>query len=370
MQIDMQVRSAAKNDIEDITDVLYDIFADVETDEQVVVDISGGDESTLVAVGMILGSCSLQNRQLYAFRINVVSRRGVLFEMKPTEGGKLRIDRQIYDFSCRSQVYLTVEENITLHGGRILAKGVHFAKGDAVSEDVRTLWELCRADCTAWNTKVGQLAGAVSAYSESNKLFMLPEMSFGSGRYDVDRDFWNALVRTGLVKIDEKRSRDGSFVFSYKNQIVRECLNKAGSVLEYLTYLAGLEETADGASVFDDAELSVVIDWDSEPNGTSNEIDCIFMHGMVPVFVSCKNGDVKTDELYKLEAVADKFGSGYAKTALVSTVYFDPDSRSYDGDRAAETLRGRAEDMQIRVFMKVHRMTAERLGADLAKLIL
>lgn len=370
MRIDMQVRSAAKNDLEAITDVLYDIIADEKADEQIVVDISGGDESTLVAVGMILGSCALKNRKLYAFRINVVSRRGVLFEMKHDDDGRIRIDRQVYDFACRSQVYLTVEENITLHGGRILSKGVNFGKGDAVSEDVRTMWNICRKDCTGWNAKIGTLSGAVSAYSDSNKLFMLPEMSFGKGRNDVDENLWNAFAEAGLVRIDEKRSGGGIIVFSYKNKIVDECLNKSGSALEYLTYLAGLEETADGEAVFDDAQLSVVIDWDDEPNGTSNEIDCIFMRGVVPVFVSCKNGDVKTDELYKLEAVADKFGSGYAKTALVSTVYFDPEARSYDGDRAVETLKTRADDMQIRMLMKVHKMTSDRLGSDLAKLVL
>jgi hypothetical protein len=85
MKVDMQVRSAAKNDLENITEVFYDIIMNESDGKQIVVDISGGDESTLVAVGMILGSCSMKNKRLYAFRINAVSRRGVLFEVKNGE---------------------------------------------------------------------------------------------------------------------------------------------------------------------------------------------------------------------------------------------------------------------------------------------
>lgn len=379
LKIEIEVRSVAKNDLEAITDMLYDILEEDSTEEQFVVDISGGDESTLVAVGMILGdirgrsvnsgNCSEKCKKLYAFRINVVSRRGTLFEIIPSDGGRIKIERRIYDFSYNTQVYLTVEENIILHGGRIISKGVNFRRGDSVAEDVETMWNICRRDCTAWNAKIGRLSGAVSSYSDTSKLFMIPELAFGEGKTDVDRNMWDEFVGSGLVKIDEKRTTDGIIVFTYKNKIVEECLNKAGSSLEYLTYKAGIEEMYDGEPVFNDAELSVVIDWDDEPNGTSNEIDCIFMCGLVPVFVSCKNGDVKTDELYKLEAVSEKFGGGYAKTALVSTVYFDPESRSYDGIRATETLKNRADDMQIRMLMKVHNMTSDRLGTDLAKLV-
>ncbi|MBQ4353329.1 MAG: DUF1887 family protein [Clostridia bacterium] len=364
----MEVNTVAKNDLESIVAELFDLIESAE-DDQLVVDISGGDESVLVALGMILGCCRADGKNLYAFRINVVSRRAVLYSIQKGENGRKKIERQQLDFSDGSQVYLTVEENITLHGGRILSKGINFPIGDAAAEDVRAMWEICRRDCSAWNAKIGVLSGAVSAYSDTGKKFMLPENAFGTGRNDVDRKLWNAFAERGLVIIDRKLSRDGLIIFSYKNKIVDECLNKSGSALEYFIYLMGLEKREKAGYVFDDAQLSVVIDWDDEPNGTSNEIDCIFMRGLVPVFVSCKNGDVKTDELYKLDAVSDKFGSGYAKKMLVSTVYFDPASRSYDGDRAVQTLRDRASDMYIRLLSLAHTMTEAEIGEDLAKAV-
>lgn len=368
MDVEMIARSVAKNDLEAITEVLYDVLLE-EEDDQIVVDISGGDESTLVSVGMILGNCSQINKKLYAFRINIVSRRGVLFEIQKAENGRMHIDRRIYDFSVGSQVYLTVEENIVLHGGKILSKGIPFPRGDKLAEDVRTMWKLCRVDCTGWNAKLNVLSGAVIRFEDEDGKFMLPKSAFGKKRHQVDEKLWNAFVEAGLVTVDAQLSDKMGVVFSYKNKIVEECLNKAGSSLEYITYLSGMEATAEEEWVFDDAQIGVVIDWDGEPNGTSNEIDCIFMRGMVPVFVSCKNGDVKTDELYKLDAVSEKFGSGYAKAALVSTVYFDPHSRSYEGERATENLKNRADDMQIRLLTKVHTLSYDRIGSDLARLV-
>ncbi|MBQ1309070.1 MAG: hypothetical protein IIY54_05140 [Ruminococcus sp.] len=43
------------------------------------------------------------------------------------------------------------------------------------------------------------------------------------------------------------------------------------------------------------------------------------MRGTIPVFVSCKNGRVEMDELYKLDTVAERFGGSYAKKVVVAT---------------------------------------------------
>jgi len=50
-------------------------------------------------------------------------------------------------------------------------------------------------------------------------------------------------------------------------------------------------------------------------------------------------------------------------------VYFDPHSRSYEGDRATENLKNRADDMQIRLLTKVHTLSYDRIGSDLARLV-
>ena len=77
---------------------------------------------------------------------------------------------------------------------------------------------------------------------------------------------------------------------------------------------------------FDAVPLCVSIgDWDGRdlehPGNvqTTNELDVILTVGMVPVFISCKNGGIDSDELYKLETVSEEFGGKYAKKVLVAT---------------------------------------------------
>jgi hypothetical protein len=176
-------------------------------------------------------------------------------------------------------------------------------------------------------------------------------------------------VKEGLVIIDEEKSTHSSVVFRYKNKIVEECLSKSGSVLEYYTYKTALYAEEDGKPLFDDAEIGIIIGWDNDPSGTRNEIDVMLMRGMLPVFISCKNGDVKSDELYKLETVAKQFGGDYSEKALVSSAFFDPASKVYAGDKGASNFRDRASDMGVRLISMVHKRDAEALRKDIVRLI-
>jgi hypothetical protein len=67
------------------------------------------------------------------------------------------------------------------------------------------------------------------------------------------------------------------------------------------------------------------------------------MKGLVPVFISCKNGQYTSNELYKLRSVAERFGGEHAKKVLIATS-MDPEHPSY------LQFRQRAEDMKIRVI--------------------
>ena len=75
---------------------------------------------------------------------------------------------------------------------------------------------------------------------------------------------------------------------------------------------------------------------------TENESDGVMMRGMVPVFISCKNGYIDREELYKLNVVANRFGGKYAKKVLFAT--------SLDDSDYSQFLRQRAKDMGIKVI--------------------
>ena len=77
------------------------------------------------------------------------------------------------------------------------------------------------------------------------------------------------------------------------------------------------------------------------------------------MFVSCKNGGVDENELYKLNSVAEHFGTRYAKKVLVATDL----QKNYSSLRF---FKSRADEMGITIIDGVHRMTFGELCKRLA----
>ena len=151
--------------------------------------------------------------------------------------------------------------------------------------------------------------------------------------------------------------------------MLQDCLTKAGSLFEYYTYKTALQCERNGVPVYDSVTTGIILGWNEDIDSTRNEIDVMLMAGMIPVFVSCKNGDVETDELYKLNTVAKKFGVEYAKCALAATAFFDPEDRAYSGDAASANIKGRADDMNVRVIGAINRMSEKDFSEAMANLI-
>ena len=74
---------------------------------------------------------------------------------------------------------------------------------------------------------------------------------------------------------------------------------------------------------------------------TRSEIDVILMHGTTPLFISCKNGNIGEEELYKLHTVAERFGGPYVRKMLIAT---NLDRKNPTANRA---FIQRARDMGI-----------------------
>ena len=139
--------------------------------------------------------------------------------------------------------------------------------------------------------------------------------------------------------------------------------------LEMMILLAAKElQDEDGRLLYNDVVNGVSIDWDGllhekedDTYDTINEIDVLMMHNMIPIFVSCKNGSVDMNELYKLNTVAERFGGKYAKKVLVAT------NLSGMG-KTEEYLKQRAQDMKIKVLDDLHDMDETVLKEKLSKL--
>lgn len=135
----------------------------------------------------------------------------------------------------------------------------------------------------------------------------------------------------------------------------------------------------DGNQYYNDAASGVTIVWSNHGSSvsrwnfydestdycdinTENEIDVMLMRGVIPVFVSCKNGAVDSNELYKLNTVADRFGSIYAKKIIAATYLGKMGS-----GREMDPFRRRAEEMGIELIENAHLMNDDELLARLKK---
>ena len=340
--IDFSYRSVNRNRLCDILEVLTDIVA---TEPDCVFDLTGGDELYLVAMGMVFARYPEKNIRLHRFNI----RSNVICDCD--EDGATVFDGQV--------PALTVEENIRIYGGDIVYDTMRrggtrrWDMNTEFLQDLRTMWEICRQDVKEWNAQIGIFA-AMEPFccDDGRSLNVTAPLSQLLIRLNPTRlrllrksRVTEQLLQAGLLT--EFAVSDDLAVVGYKNEQVKQCLTKAGQALEMTVLRAAMEaREADGTPSYTDAMTGVCIDWDGEiPSqggpDTENEIDVLLMHGMVPVFISCKNGQVEMDELFKLGTVADRFGGTYAKKVLVATALTDSISTQH--------LLQRAEDMGIRV---------------------
>lgn len=106
-------RMVAKNDITGVLTVLRDILSQdnaLSREEEYVFDCSGGDEASLVAVGL-----AFRFTHSRLFRIQCETRRGVLYKIPVHASGE--IVREPYDGT--DKIYMTVAQNLLLHGGNL-----------------------------------------------------------------------------------------------------------------------------------------------------------------------------------------------------------------------------------------------------------
>lgn len=334
MDIEFICRVVNKNRLQEIVDLLAEI---VEKYEDCVFDLSGGEDLMLVAVGIIYYRYRDMNIQLS--RINL--RTGVLFDC----------DEDGVFIPIEHDPMLTVDEYIRVFGGKVVyenEKGGTTRRWDwseDFMDDIISMWRICRKNVRDWNAQMDTFA-ATDIVSPSK----------------IVGELMQKRLITGV------QQENGCYLITYKNEQIKACLTKAGLVLElYITMKALLACNGAGEPVYNDVCNGVFIDWDGvshQEDGaydTENEIDVVMMHRLIPVFVSCKNGYVGMEELYKLNTVAERFGGKYAKKVLVANALGgDTPSASY--------FRQRAKDMKIHLIENVQNMTEEEVEKEIESL--
>ena len=134
-------------------------------------------------------------------------------------------------------------------------------------------------------------------------------------RISAKEDALQAFARIGFLR-DLHIISGEKVSFRFRDANIRAWLRDVGSVLELYVYKACLD-----AGIFNDIISSAVVRWDEVLGHDSviNEIDVMAARGVVPLFISCKASDVKTEALNELAILRDRFGGKGAKAAIVTT---------------------------------------------------
>lgn len=330
----------------------------VDTYPNCAFGITGGDEIALMAFGIVYERNRDKNIQIHRFNIT----HNTICDCD--KDGKTVF---------KNLPILSAEENIRLYGGDILY-------GDVFSDDtykwnfnqdfvndIENIWNVCKGNVRLWNTQINVFGAAVKVgVSSEDKLYVTADKE--KIKKELDKNHSSYKIIKGIVAYLKKygllthfSETEDELTLGFKNPQVRRCLIKAGQALEMKTFLIADSVIDDnGNKLYNDALNGVLIDWDGRFHTTSvegiydteNEIDILLMHGIVPVFVSCKNGIVDADELYKLNTVALRFGGKYAKKVLVATsIPKDKESGKY--------LIQRARDMNIRLITDVQKFKTD-----------
>ena len=358
--IDFICKNTSRSNLDSAVELLTEL---VETYDDCVFDITGGEELFVLALGIVYSRYPNKNIQIHKFNLK---------------------NNKLYDFDkdgktvYRDTPTLSVDENVRIYGGEVAYGEINEEKTykwDLTPDflnDIELMWRVCRTNVRYWNTQIGifeaiEIVGNKDGLMTTVSRTALEHYLTGHKlKYIKAKGIINYLLNKKLITCFDDEN-EATVTVSYKNEQVKKCLTKAGQVLEMKVYVMA-KSVCDkkGELVYDDAVNGVVIDWDGEFHDekldgiydTENEIDILLMHDIIPVFISCKNGIVTTEELYKLNTVAERFGGPYAKRVLIAT--------SLDSLReAGKYIRQRAIDMDITLVEKIQDLS----DAEINKII-
>lgn len=386
-----------RNDFEDTKNKLSKIAAE---NESCYFDISGGEDITLSALGVVFA----ENPNIHLYQVNPLHSSVHVFEYKTDSNGNKRIERSSKTVDIKN----TFEENVFAHGGSVVfdtqKSGTTYTWDftDDFLNDIDKMWQLCcdspfnekskkSSSPRTWN----RVTTTLGCYEEINLTTAPNELKINietgkkykkgnsSCKLNTLSKYLDAFKEVGLITYGEDNSFDILHI-KFKNEQVKLCLTKAGNILELKTYLTCKKIMEERPDEFADCMTGVTIDWDGvihdeakslqEYNilnvkqkqenieDTVNEIDVVLMRGMIPYFISCKNGKISNEELYKLYTVRDKFGKDFGKTLLVTTD-FDKSDKEY----ILEYISQRAEDMGIKILKNVHLLSDEEFKTELSR---
>ena len=304
-------------------------------------DVTGGSDAELFAAGMFAAKANVS-----AFTYSRKKNR--FYNISGAEFAD--------DLPC--DILYSVEDFFLMAGGTLLPGRVDNGTLQAYLKDIDPFFDCFlqyRRDWTDIITYMQRISpaeyGQVPPMSVQGKYMVKGERG---GRIAAKEEALRAFEHIGFLH-DLNIVSGESVSFRFRDTNTRSWLRDVGSVLELYVYKACLD-----ANIFNDIISSAVVRWDEVLGHASviNEIDVVATRGVVPLFISCKVSDIKTEALNELAILRDRFGGKGAKAAIVSTGRCNAASRHRAAQLGIAVIdRDELENSQLahrlKVIMKV-----------------
>lgn len=314
---------------------IYDRFADI------AVDVTGGTDAALFAAGMFSAE-----KGVPAFTYS--RKKNSFYDIS----GASFADGRVCD------IRYTVDDIFRMAGGHLRTGRVD----NSILSDYMDTFEPFfhvymkhRRKWTSFITYVQRISKADCEGRYAQKAEgAYTQKGDNGGRVSAEPALLRDLERIGYIRnlyIDP----DKYVSFEFRDENIRAWLRDVGSVLELYIYKMCVD-----TMIFQDVVSSAVVDWDDAGGRdcVSNEIDVVATRGILPVFISCKTCDVRTEALNELAVLRDRFGGKAAKAVIVTAGLCNSAARH----RAAqlgiavidrEELSDESVKKRLKVIMKV-----------------
>ena len=282
--------------------ILRQLLAISEKYPDCAMDVTGGSDAELFAAGLFAAKANV--------RVFTYSRKKNRF---------YNISGAEFAENLPCDISYSVKEFFLMAGGTLLPGRVDNSTLKEYLDDIDPFFDCFlrfRRDWTSIITYMQRVspaeAGQVPPMAVRGNYLVKGERG---GRISAKEEALQAFQRIGFL-LDLQIVPEETVSFRFRDANTRAWLRDVGSVLEIYVYKACLD-----AGIFNDIISSAVVRWNEVLGHASvlNEIDVMAARGVVPLFISCKVSDVKTEALNELAILRDRFGGKGAKAAIVST---------------------------------------------------
>ena len=320
--------------------------------DEVVFDLSGGDNVYAAAAATVCERHRDRNVQMHRYYV---------------ENGRM-VDCDLDGKTIMGDTLpqITCVESLAIYGARLLEParkaGMTDPNRDGYSRHaVETVWKIAGRRPKEWNLFTAVINRSDRGNDRTGARYSVCDKKTLTGEeVMIVEDISSKLSGEGLM---EKVVSGSLLKMTWKDGTVDYCLAKQGNLLELYVFDRARHLLNNGSEIYNDALTGVMIDADkagTEGSGSpENEIDVLLQSGLKPVFISCKNGQTDSDEVYKVKAVARRFGGIFASSALVMNLY--------PGEQVAESLRKRCKLLDV-TLIEVYDLSPKKLDNILAGL--